>query len=223
MFIGHFGLGLAGKKIAPKVSLGTWFMAVQLVDLIWPTLLLLGVEKAAIHPELKGSRTIAFTYYPFTHSLLGAIGWSVIFGVAYRIITRSSQNALLLSLAVFSHWVLDLIVHFHDLPLYPGSTTYVGFGLWANLPATAIIETALFVTGFVLYFTSTTAKNRKGKLIIWLLIILLLATHLSGFWGPPPASIKELAWWAQVQWLFVLLAYWGDRNRKPKFTHPSGS
>jgi len=221
MFIGHFGLGLAAKKIAPKVSLGTWLMAVQLLDLIWPTFLLLGVEKVVIHPELKGSRTLAFTYYPFTHSLLGAIGWSVVFGVAYRIISRSTKDALLLGLAVFSHWVLDLMVHFHDLPLYPGSATYVGFGLWANLPVTAIIETALFVTGIVLYFTSTTAKNRKGKWNIWLLIILLVATHVYSFWAPPPASIKELAWSAQVQWVFVLLAYWGDRNRKP--THLSMS
>ena len=117
--------------------------------------------------------------------------------------------------------VLDLMVHFHDLPLYPGSATYVGFGLWANLPVTAIIETALFVTGIVLYFTSTTAKNRKGKWNIWLLIILLVATHVYSFWAPPPASIKELAWSAQVQWVFVLLAYWGDRNRKP--THLSMS
>jgi len=86
MFIGHFGLGLAAKKIAPTVSLGTLLMAVQFVDLVWPTLLLLDIEHVVIHPELGSTRMLEFSDYPFTHSLLLAMGWSVLFGGIYWLV-----------------------------------------------------------------------------------------------------------------------------------------
>lgn len=212
MFIGHFGLGLATKKAAPKISLGTLLMATQFLDLVWPTLLLLHIETVAIHPGLSGPRSLEFTNYPITHSLLGAIGWSVLFGSIYWIFKKNSKNGILLGLAVLSHWFLDLIVHFHDLPLYPGSSIYLGLGAWASIWFTTLIEMALLITGIILYLQTITFKNMTGKIVFALLIILLLLVQISNFWGPPPANVQALAWSAQFQWLFVAMAYWADNN-----------
>ncbi|MBO9205421.1 MULTISPECIES: metal-dependent hydrolase [Niastella] len=213
MFIGHFGLGMGLKKTAPVISLGTLFIAVQLLDLIWPTFLLLHIENVTIHPELSGNRILEFTNYPYTHSLLGAIGWSLLFGGIYYLVKKNRRNAIIMALAVFSHWALDFLVHFGDLPLLPTNhSTHVGLGLWGSPVVEIIIEVILFVTGIVLYLRSVHFKNVLGKIIFGVLIALFILVQLSSFWGPAPESENALAWSAQFQWLFVLLAYWVDRN-----------
>ncbi len=126
MFIGHFGVGFGAKKAAPGISLGTLFIAVQFLDLLWPTLLLFNIENVEIHPELSAARTLAFTYYPYSHSLalcadLVSSFWSYIFHTKER-----SQNCIHPGLCVLSHWILDLIVHFPDLPLVPRQITSPG-------------------------------------------------------------------------------------------------
>jgi membrane-bound metal-dependent hydrolase YbcI (DUF457 family) len=213
MFIGHFGVGLGAKKYAPKVSLGTLFIAAQLLDLLWPTLLLLHIERVEIHPELEGNRALAFTYYPASHSLLMVIVWSFLFGLIYWFVKKDYRSSIVLGLCVLSHWILDLVVHFPDLPLYPGHSPMVGFGLWGSMIGTTIAEGIIFITGIIIYLRTTTAKNKTGKIVFWILIALLVITHLSSTFAPPPSSVNALAWSAQLQWLFVLLAYWADANR----------
>lgn len=219
MFIGHFGLGMGLKKATPDVSLGTLFIAVQLLDLIWPTLLLLHVETVIIHPELGGNRVLEFNSYPYTHSLLGAVCWSLLFGGLYFLVKKNRRNAIILGAAVFSHWALDFIVHFHDLPLLPGNSIRVGLGLWGAVWVENIIEAALFIGGIMLYLRTVQFKNVLGKILFAVLIVLFILVQLSGFYGPAPANVEALAWSAQFQWLFVGLAYWVNRNtiRKEKF------
>jgi membrane-bound metal-dependent hydrolase YbcI (DUF457 family) len=212
MFIGHFGLGMGLKKATPAVSLGTLFIAVQLLDLIWPTLLLLHVETVIIHPELGGNRVLEFNSYPYTHSLLGAVCWSLLFGGIYYLVKKNRRNAFILGAAVFSHWALDFIVHFQDLPLLPGNSLKVGLGLWGSVWVENIIEAAMFAGGIILYLRTVQFRNVLGKILFAVLIVLLILVQLSSFYGPAPANIEALAWSAQFQWLFVLLAYWVDRN-----------
>ena len=214
MFIGHFGVGMGLKKTAPAISLGTLFIAVQLLDLVWPTLLLLHVETVIIHPELGGNRVLEFKSYPYTHSLAGAVCWSLLFGGIYFLFKKQVRNALILAVAVFSHWALDFIVHFSDLPLLPGDSMHVGLGLWGSPWVENIIEVVLFVIGILLYLRSVQFKNVLGKILFAILIALFILVQLSNLWGPAPASVSALAWMAQFQWLFVLLAYWVDRNTK---------
>ncbi|MBS0028288.1 hypothetical protein ACTJJ0_05500 [Chitinophaga sp. 22321] len=214
MFIGHFGLGMGLKKTAPALSLGTLFIAVQLLDLIWPTLLLLHVETVVIHPELGGNRILEFKSYPYTHSLLGALCWSLLFGGVYFLLKKQARNALILAAAVFSHWALDFIVHFKDLPILPGQAMYVGLGLWGAPWVENIIEAILFILGILLYLRSIQFKNVLGKILFAILIALFILVQLSNLWGPAPTSVSALAWMAQFQWLFVLLAYWVDHNTK---------
>ena len=163
MFIGHFGAGFAGKKFSKSASLGTYFMAAQWVDLIWPILLLLGIEKAEIEPGITSVTPLDFTYYPFSHSLLGVIVWAVLFGLAYYLIKKNLKTSIVLGLLVVSHWFLDFLVHIQDLPLFPGAGIKVGLGLWNYFEVSVILEILIFVLGAYLYL-SVTKSNNSGIL-----------------------------------------------------------
>ena len=117
MFVGHFGVGFAAKAAAPRVSLGTLFLAAQLVDLLWPTLLLLGLEKVEIRPGITRVTPLDFVSYPISHSLLMAVVWAALFAGAYLLLRRHAAGALVAFAAVVSHWLLDLATHRPDLPL----------------------------------------------------------------------------------------------------------
>src|SRR5690606_3057465 len=162
MFIGHFGAGFTGKKFSKTASLGTYFMAAQWIDLIWPILLLLGIEKAEIKPGVTSVTPLDFTYYPFSHSLFGVIVWAVLFGMTYFLIKKNSRTAIILGLLVISHWFLDLLVHIPDLPIFPGFNLKVGFGLWNSFALTVIVEGLVFAVGAYLYFKVTKPKNKIG-------------------------------------------------------------
>jgi membrane-bound metal-dependent hydrolase YbcI (DUF457 family) len=213
MFIGHFGLGLAAKKAAPAVSLGLLFTAAQFLDLLWPTLLLLDVEQVTITQDPAAPIPLVFTHYPISHSLLMVLGWSVLFGAIYRMFRRDNRGAFILGVCVLSHWLLDLVVHLPDLPLYPGGEERVGFSLWRSPMATLAIEAVVFVTGIYLYLKSTTARNKWGKISFYILVSLLVLVHIANIFGEAPPSVEAIAWAGQLQWLFVIIAFWVDRNR----------
>src|SRR5688572_9195821 len=130
MFIGHFAAGMAGKKIQPTLSLGILFLAAQFLDLLWPTLLLLGLEHVEIKPGVSVVTPLDFTDYPISHSLLLVTIWSTLFGLAFFLFSKNVRASILLGCLVLSHWILDVIVHLPDLPLYPGNSPKLGFGLW---------------------------------------------------------------------------------------------
>lgn len=216
MFIGHFGVGLGAKKAAPKISLGTFFLAAQFLDLLWPTFLLLGWEHVKIEPGITKMAPLNFTDYPLSHSLFMAIVWGIVFGLTYFIIKRNISKSILLGLVVLSHWVLDLLVHIPDLPLYPGSDIFLGFGLWNHEVFAVGLEGLIFITGLVFYLKSTRAKNKTGIYGFWGLILFLVVIYLSNLFGSPPPNVKAIAWAGELQWIFVILAYWVDRYRIPK-------
>ena len=217
MFIGHYGVGLASKKGAPRVSLGTLFMAAQWLDLIWPILLVLNVEHVIIHPGDTKMTSLNFEYYPYSHSLMFSLIWSVLFGLVYYIFRKNLKNSLILALLVLSHWVLDLLVHRPDLALYPGGP-FEGFGLW-NYPAVEIIlEFIIYIGGIVLYLMITKPRDKIGTFSFWGLIILLALFHIVNLTGPPPPDEKMIGYASLSLWLIVLWAYWTDRHREVK-TH----
>jgi hypothetical protein len=215
MFIGHFGVGLGAKKAAPGVSLGMLFLAAQFLDLLWPTFLLLGWERVGIEPGNTAMTPLNFSYYPISHSLFMAIVWGILIGLGYYLIRRNSKNAIIIALLVLSHWILDLLVHRPDLPLFFGNSTKVGLSIWNNVPLAVTLEGLIFVAGLLLYLNATKARDRIGSLGFWIMIILLVAIHLNNIFGPPPVNTKAIAWAAELQWLFVLWAFWVDRHREP--------
>jgi hypothetical protein len=212
MFIGHFGVGFGAKVAARKTSLGTLFLAAQFIDLLWPTLLLAGVERVRIDPTATRVVPLDFEHYPYTHSLVAVLGWSVGFALVYGMLRRYPPGAWVAGLAVLSHWLLDLVVHRPDLPLYPGGMR-VGLGLWSSLPWTLIVETALFAAGVWLYARATQARDATGRWALWSLVVLLGLIHVANVFGDPPPNVTVIAWVGQAQWLLVAWGYWIDRHR----------
>jgi membrane-bound metal-dependent hydrolase YbcI (DUF457 family) len=215
MFIGHFAAGFAAKKFAPRVSLGTLFAAAQLQDLLWPLFLLLGVEHVRIDPGNTAVTPLDFFDYPFTHSLLGAALLAAAFGGVYFMLRRDGRSAMVLSLAAFSHWILDFFTHRPDLPLTYGGSEKVGLGLWQSVAATVIIETAMFAAGLLIYLKATTPAGWPGTYGLAGLAALLLAIYAGNIFGPPPPGVEMIAVAGNAMWLFVLAAWWVDRNRAP--------
>lgn len=213
MFIGHFGVGFAGKKFSKSASLGTYFMAAQWIDLIWPILLLLGIEQVEVKPGITTVNPLEFTNYPFSHSLIGVLFWALLFGLTYYLIKKNLMTSVLLGLFVLSHWFLDLLVHIPDLPILIGNGTKVGFGLWNSLAATLIVEGLIFIAGIYFYFRATKTKNKTGTYSLIGLIIFLVLIYISNLFNPPPDSVKAIAIVGNAQWLIILWGYWIDRNR----------
>jgi hypothetical protein len=216
MFIGHFGVGLGAKAAKPKVSLGTMFLAAQFIDLLWPTLVLLGFEQVAIKPGITKLTPLDFVHYPISHSLLMVCIWALLFGTFYWLIKKNTKGALVLGLLVLGHWILDLVVHRPDLPLYPGGAIFIGFGLWNSIAGTLLLEGFIFVVGVILYLRVTRAKNRAGVYGFWALVVFLVFLYLGGMFGPPPPNTNSIAVAGQLQWGVVIWAYWVDRNRIAK-------
>jgi membrane-bound metal-dependent hydrolase YbcI (DUF457 family) len=214
MFLGHFGVAFGAKPQQPRVSLGTFFLAAQLADLVWPTLLLLGVERVNIVPHATAANAFDFVHYPFTHSLLGELVGGLLLCLLYWLVKRNAKGALLVGLLVPSHWLLDLVVHTPDLPLFPGASPLLGLGLWNHLAMTQIVEFALLGLGLWLYGRRTRARNGVGRYGLPGLVAFLVLVHLSSIFSPPPTSVAFIGWGGQLMWLTVLLAYWVDRNRE---------
>lgn len=215
MFIGHYALAFGAKKIAPAMSLGTLFLACQFADLLWPTLVALGVEAVEIDPGNTLVTPLNFVRYPYSHSLVMLVLWSGLFGLAYRTV-RGWRPVAIATIAalVFSHYILDVITHRPDLPITVSGSRRLGFGLW-NHPGTALaVESALFMAGLTIYLSVTRARDAIGRIALWGLVIVLVAIYFAALYGPPPPSVSAVAVSGHLLWLFVIWAYWVDRHRQ---------
>ena len=158
MFIGHFAVAFAAKKVAPRTSLGTLVLAATLADVVWPVLVLLGVERFRIVTGYTPVNPFEFLHYPWSHSLLMAIGW----GIAFALITLRAlgpwREFMWLAALVVSHWLLDMLTHRPDLPLTPGVTVKLGLGVWNSIPLTFVVEGAFFAAGILIY-----ARRKIGR------------------------------------------------------------
>ena len=215
MFVGHAAVALAAKVTAPRASLGTFVAATYALDLVWPILLLLGIEHVRIDPGNTAFTALAFDWYPWSHSLVMAFAWGLAGAVLARMMNAARQTQLLVVLVVVSHWLLDLVTHRPDLPLAPGSSAVFGLGLWNSIAATYAVEGALFAAAIVVYVRATTAADRVGSIMFWLFVALLTLIWASQPLSPPPPSERAIAWVGISGWLFPLWAWWFDRHRRP--------
>jgi hypothetical protein len=213
MFIGHFGVALAAKRVTPKTSLGTLILAAQFLDFLWPGFVLLGIEHVRITPGSTRVSPLDFTDYPISHSLLMATVWAVLFGGVYYVLRRSPRSALAVGAAVLSHWVLDLIVHRPDLQLYPGGEVRVGLGLWNSVPATIALEVGFFGVGLWIYLSCTRARDNAGRFGFWALIAFLFFGWVSTLFAGAPPSVPAVAWGGIAMWLTAPWGWWADRHR----------
>jgi FtsH-binding integral membrane protein len=214
MFIGHYALGLAAKRAAPRTSLGTLFIAPTLADLLWPVFLLLGWEHSHVVPGPNPLLTLWLDDIPYSHSLFTLIIWGALFGYLYWRRRGDKRAAVVIGLLVVSHWVLDVVTHRPDMPIYPGSPK-VGLGLWNAPIATAIVEALMLLIGLAIYARVTRARDAIGRWGFWALIALLIVSYVVSLNAPTPPSQTALAVSALIfGWVFVLLAWWVERHRE---------
>ncbi len=212
MFLGHFGLSFAGKRLAPTVSLGTLFLATQWADLLFWILSLVGIEHFRIAPGATRVTPMDFYDYSWSHGLLGLAAWSLVIGGLYFLFRRSRAGAWVLGAGVLSHWFLDALVHRPDMPVGPAGP-YVGLGLWNSLPLTVAAEAVVFGGGLFLYLRWTAARDRTGIWALWSLVGFLTLVWVASIAGPPPPSERAVEMTGLAMWLFVPWGWWIDRHR----------
>lgn len=215
MFIGHFGIALAAKRVAPRTSLGALVLATAFLDLLWPMFLLLGVEHVRIAPGITTASPFDFYDYPISHSLLTVAGWAAVVALLYYVGTRYSRGAWAMGLGVLSHWVLDAIVHRPDLPFWPGGRLRFGLGLWNSWGWSIAAELAVFLGGLFFYLRATRARDRIGRYGFWSLLVFLMVAWISSMLAGAPPSVAAVAWGGLSLWLLLPWAWWADRHREP--------
>jgi hypothetical protein len=215
MFLGHFAVGLAARRAYPQVSLATWFASVQLADLLWPILLLAGIEHVRIAPGITAFTPLDFYDYPITHSLSGMTLWGMTFAAAWLVSRRLTgkrltwMTAAALGLGVISHWFLDVLVHRPDMPVLPQGP-FVGVGLWHSIRATLLVELTVFIAGLLLYVRGN--PRVITRMSLWLLIGVLLVAYFGAAFGPVPPDTWTVAISALAMWLLIPWAWFIDRH-----------
>ena len=210
MFVGHYSISFATKSVEKSIPLWVLFIAVQLLDVFWGIFVPLGIEKVRIVPGFTASNPLDLYYMPYTHSLVAALFWSAAATLAYKAIRKagaSNRAAALVGLAVFSHWVLDLVVHVPDLPLYD-NTFKMGLGLWNYRWPSFLLEAAMLFGGIILYARSTTAASALGRWGVPLFGVVMLLVHAGAFFGPPP----DAPWVAGVEALVLYALFAADAS-----------
>jgi hypothetical protein len=214
MFIGHFALGLAAKRVTPRISLAMLFLAAQFADVLWPVLVALGFEQVRIDPGNTAFTPLDFASYPYSHSLALLAVWAVVVGGGYRAIAGGRGTAVTLGLLVLSHWLLDFLTHRPDMPVYPGGPK-VGLGLWNSIAATLVVEIALFAYGVFMYVRATRARDGIGRWGLVALTTVLLLLYLANLTSGAPPSVTAI-WTASIAGAIILMvwAWWVDHHRE---------
>jgi len=213
MFIGHFAVGFAAKRFAPRASLGWLIAAALFLDLVWPLLVLAGIETVRIDPGNTAFTPLDFVYYPWSHSAVMTLVWAALVAGAFQWKVGYWRGTVAIAVGVASHWVLDAVSHRPDMPLAPGLQTKVGLGLWNNIAATAAVEIAMLLVALALYARATRLSNRVGQYGYWSFVGLLAFLYAGAIHGEPPPSVTVLLLTALSAWLAVWWAAWLDRNR----------
>jgi hypothetical protein len=180
MFVGHYSVAFAAKTDRNRIPLWVLFIAVQFLDYIWATLVLLGIEKLRVIKGFTAGSMLDSYFHPYSHSLIAAIAWSGVAALTYKLLcswlgySYRKSATLIVGLAVFSHWILDLIAHPRDLAIYD-DTWKVGFGLWNYRDPEFALEIGLIGVGIMLYLTRNAMPAiRKGAVIAFGIALVVI-------------------------------------------------
>jgi hypothetical protein len=212
MFVGHYSVSFAARRASDDIPLWIWFVAVQWLDLFFMIFVLAGIEKMRIVPDFTESNALDLYSMPYTHGLVGAVVLSVVFAAlvaAFLPAARRPGALLLLAVAVFSHWILDFVVHTPDLALFDPQTK-VGLGLWNHLAIELPLELVLIVLFGWLYARGADAVRRRRT---WILVAVMVILQVYSTFGPTPTSTIAFAITGLVAYvLFIVLAHWVERK-----------
>jgi hypothetical protein len=206
VFIGHYGVSFAAKAADKRLPLWLLFIAVQWLDVVWSGLVMLNVEKLNVIQGFTEGSSLDLYYMPYTHGLIGALTLSAALGtvVALFLHDRRIAAGAIIAGAVFSHWLLDLIVHVEDLPLL-GNAFKVGFGLWRHVWLSFPLEIAILAAGATIYARAVPSRNPAGDRWLWAYVAAMAGVQAYGYFGPPPASGLAEAQTALAAYLVLAL------------------
>lgn len=220
MFVGHYAASLALKKVDKNVSLGLLFLAVQFVDILFFPFVLMGIEQFSIVENYTESTHFILEFMPYTHGLFSSLLWATAIYTLFRFLPlkiKGNRNrvAIILAIAVLSHWFFDLIVHTPDLPLLGDNSIKIGLGLWNNDVATYLLEAIFLLIGLGLYLKSTNGSSFIGKYGMIIFVAFMLIINVNNIFGPPFGSdVLTMSVSALVMYLlFAGIAFWLDRKR----------
>ena len=219
MFAGHLAAGLVLKKMERRLNLAWLFFAALFHDFLLGIFTLLGVERIVIPANYAQARYMTFDFH-YSHTLTTSVVWSLLgFGVTYAVLSKWTskervQAGIAIALSVFSHFVLDWIVHVPDLPLFGAASIKIGLGLWSNLGLALVFEAALVVFGFVYYLVAIKPKSNLSRYGLSGLLLFTTAMTVMGMWfaTTPPPTIGAAMSWILEPFLICGLAYWFDQS-----------
>jgi len=221
MFVGHIGVGLILRKVAPEINLGVLLFASLLLDMLLAIFVLAGWEQIVVPANYARLHYLNFIF-PYSHSLVAAVGWSlVVMGASYGV-WRSAPNRIRLRVsvaiaaAVLLHWVCDWLVHPPQLPLAGKDYAVVGAGLWNHLEWALLAEVLLVAFGLTLYLRSVsrTSRIRRWGMIAMICLLTVMAVAGQAMVTQPPAP-TAVAVSLLIQALVVSGAgAWLDRHRQ---------
>jgi membrane-bound metal-dependent hydrolase YbcI (DUF457 family) len=214
MFVGHLAVALGAKRAAPDVPLSALITAALGLDLVWPWLLLAGLETVRVDPGNTAFTPVAFDHYPWSHSLLMALAWAALAGGLAFAAWRSTFSGFVVAALVASHWLLDWLTHRPDLPLWPGGPQQ-GLGLWNSIAGTLLVEGALFLVMVETYRRAFPPRDRTGRWSFWSLVVFTGTLWVTSPWSPPPPSMKAIAVVGIATWMFPVWGAWIERHREP--------
>ena len=217
MFIGHYGVSFAAKAVDKRIPLWVLFIAAQLVDIFWTIFVLLKIERVEIKPGITAASPLDFVFYPYTHSLIASLVWGALAMLAYRALRPGAdawRTGLIVGAVVVSHWVLDLLVHRPDLPLYDDALK-VGLGLWNYPLLETLLEFVFFFGGMFWYFRATQPATQGGKYAMAVFGIIVGALFVSSGLGPPPPDASSIAVVGLVLYLMLTgVVFWLEKKRQ---------
>ncbi|HEY2567687.1 MAG TPA: hypothetical protein VGI25_00060 [Candidatus Udaeobacter sp.] len=226
MFVGHYSVAFAAKTGKNKIPLWVLFIAVQFLDYIWATLVLLGIEKVRVIKGFTAGSMLDSYFHPYSHSLIAAVVWSGVAAFVYKAVCDrlghpcTRPATLIVGLAVFSHWILDLIAHPRDLAIYD-NTWKVGFGLWNYRDPEFALEIALLAVGIILYVTRNAISMIREAVVIAFGIVLFVIQIGDTYVPRNPLTDKETVMGVWIFYtLFVIVAFVIEKIGRRRQTTP---
>ncbi len=213
MFAGHIGAALVIARVETRLNLGIFIFAALLLDVLLWIFVLAGWETVTIRPDFGVTHQPAFVF-PYSHGLLASVAWAMLAGATVLVARpgrdiKTLRAAVLVGAAVFSHWLLDALVHVPELPLVGIDSAKVGLGLWQDMPVALAVEALIVVAGLGIFIPGA-RLSRNGKLWLTTLSLVLLAFTVAGLTiAPAPPSATAMAASSLVTILVVgVVACW---------------
>jgi hypothetical protein len=214
MFIGHYAVGLGAKKLIPELNLAWLIFACHLLDLIWPILVMFGLEHVVVEPGATVMTPLNFISYPYSHSLIMAVFYAVVYALFLKRYNLTNKSLWIIGAVVLSHWFLDYVTHRPDMPIFFNSFKF-GLGLWNYKAVTVITETIMFSTGIILYLKSRHKVTKKQNIAFWSMIGFLSILYISNIFAPTPpinTPVEVIAGSGLALWIIVYWAYFADKK-----------